>query len=80
MSRVQRPLTAEARARVEHDPDYVAVGHHGNSLKALKDAYPDEAPNHIIARALGYTEKQVHALWASTVGQLRRLLRVVKGG
>lgn len=80
MSRVQRPLTAEVRQKVERDPDYIAVGHHENSLKALKDAYPDEVPPHIIARALGRTEQQISMMWARTVHQLRKLLRVVKGG
>lgn len=59
--------------KIESDPDYISLGHHGNSLARLKERYPDEVPPHIVAKALAMTEHRVRALYAVTIRQIRRL-------
>lgn len=72
-------LDPEVRRRIEADPDYIVSGHHRNSLTHLAAKYPDGAPVHVAARALGQTEQQHAIAWARLVTKLRRLMGVKKG-
>lgn len=80
-----KPAAPEVRARVDSEPDFVASRHHDNSLRALMARYSapgrpnDEVPMHVRAKALGRTEKQLSAMWALTLRQLRRFMGVKKG-
>lgn len=73
---MKKPSEEEVRRKVDQEPDYVAGGHHGHSLRALRDRYPDGAPGHVVARALARTERQARALYAVTMRQIRRWLGV----
>lgn len=71
----QPRVNDELLRRIDTEPDFVLASNVGNSLKRLTERYPDGVPPHVEARALGRTEKQAQALWASLVRMLRKRIR-----
>lgn len=66
----------DLRDRVDAEKDFVAVGHHKHSLKAIRARYPDGAPDHVVAKAMGRTEAQVRSMYAVAVRTLRKIMGV----
>jgi hypothetical protein len=57
-------------------PDYIAVKRYGHSISALEKRYPEGAPVHVIAQALGITEEEVEIRYQQIISGLRATLRV----
>lgn len=57
----------EIKKRIATDPDFVFFPRFDNSLKKLKERYPQEAPDKIIAVALMIPEEEVEAMWEKIV-------------
>lgn len=74
---IDRAMTADqAKQLVEQDPDFVAVKRYGYSLAALRDRYPDGAPDHIIAQALVMTEDEVGERKLAVIQKIRAALGI----
>jgi hypothetical protein len=59
-----------------NDPDYILMARFDNSLAKALARYPDGAPPHVVARALGISEAQVEAHYQAIVVKLRKDLAV----
>lgn len=57
----------EIKKRIATDPDFVFFPRFDNSLKKLKERYPQEAPDKIIALALMLPEEEVEPMWERIV-------------
>jgi hypothetical protein len=57
-------------------PDYIPIKRYKNSLALLEVRYPNGAPTHIVAQALGITEEEVETRYLGVVDQLRKELGV----
>jgi hypothetical protein len=66
----------EVRDQVDSTEDFVASGHHQHSLRRIRQRYPEGAPDHIVARALGRTEAQIRGMYAAATKKLRKLMGV----
>lgn len=73
---MKRHVSKEVLSRIETDPDYVSMSHHRNSLKLTSERYPEGAPDHVIAKALGKSEYQIRAMWARVIKKLRKHMGV----
>jgi hypothetical protein len=62
----------EIKRRIAIDPDFVFFPRFDNSLKKLKDRYPAEAPDKIIAMALQLEDEQVEAMWDKIIRACKR--------
>lgn len=61
---------------IENDPDFVAVPRHGCSLKRVLTAYPNGAPDRVVAQALSISETELESTYASIVSKLRDTLKL----
>lgn len=61
----------EIKKRVNTDPDFIFFPRFDNSLKKLKERYPAEAPDKIIALALMIPEEEVEPMWERIVAACR---------
>ena len=61
---------------LENDIDFVAIKRYKYSLAVLEDRYPDGAPDHIIAKALGIPETEVEVRYQKIVLELRAKMGV----
>ncbi len=68
--------TDEMKAKIQSDPDFVALKRFGFSLQALVEKYPDGVPEKLIAQALLMSEAEVEALYQETVEKLKDHLDV----
>lgn len=62
--------------RLNTDPDFILLARFDNSLAKAMERYPDGAPDHVIARALGMTEPELERCYRSIVVKLRALTKV----
>lgn len=65
-----------ARRRVSEEPDYVNVKRFGFSLARLKERYPDECPDGVVADAMMVPEDQVQVLYEGIAAKLRGIMGV----
>jgi hypothetical protein len=57
--------------RLAQDPDFILTKRFGYSLQKLVERYPDGAPDHVIAAALGTTETEVERRYQDVVRYLK---------
>jgi hypothetical protein len=69
-------MDEEVKKMLETDPDWIASKRFGNSLVKLKERYPEECPDRIIAAALLIEESEVEARYQEIVLKLRKLMKV----
>ena len=62
--------------RLVSDPDFIAIKRYDYSLKKLLAAFPNGAPERIIAQALGIKEPEVAGLYRAAVLKLRDAMHV----
>lgn len=62
----------EIKRRIGTDPDFVYFPRFDNSLTKLKERYPQEAPDKIIAMALMLNDEEVEHMWAKIVNKCKR--------
>jgi hypothetical protein len=58
-------------SKIDTDPDFVFLPRFGYSLTKVLDRYPDGAPDHIIARALGIKEGEVERFYNDAVTKIK---------
>lgn len=63
------------KMKLTTDPDYIAIKRFDYSLTKLRERYPEEVPDSIIAQALMIEEKDVARVYAEIVGKIRAFLR-----
>jgi hypothetical protein len=66
--------TAQAKALIESDPDFIYSKRFNYSLKELQLRYPDGCPDRIIAAVLMITEDDVEAVYQKIVLKLRNCM------
>lgn len=54
-----------------NDPDYIELARFDHSLAKLVARYPDGAPDHVAAKALGMTEEQLRARYHEIIAGIR---------
>lgn len=64
------------RQMVNDDPDFVAIPRHGCSLARVVAAYPNGAPDRVIAQALSISEADLESTYASIVAKLQSALKI----
>lgn len=62
--------------KLETDPDFILMTRFDNSLAKALERYPDGAPDHVVARALGLTEAEVERKFAEIVKKIQKDLGV----
>ena len=60
-----------AEDKLDTDPDFILLARFDNSLAKALERYPDGAPNHVIARALGVSEDELERRYQAIVAKLR---------
>lgn len=63
---------------LQNDPDFILLKRFGMSLRQCEERYPDGAPNHIVAGALGLPEDRVQDIYDSIVKKLRKIMGVTE--
>jgi hypothetical protein len=69
---------AEARRKVENDPDFIALKRFEYSLGKLVERYPDGCPDRIIAAALLMAEGNIEEMYQTAVAKLRIIMGVTE--
>lgn len=57
--------------KLDTDPDFILLARFDNSLAKALERYPDGAPDHVIARALGVSEAELEKRYQAIVAKLR---------
>jgi hypothetical protein len=71
------PLTPEEQKNMlETDPDFVMLKRFKQSLAEIEARYPEGAPDHIIAGALGMREGSVQKEYDRIVDKLRKGMEI----
>jgi len=60
-----------AEDKLDTDPDFILLARFDNSLAKALERYPDGAPDHVIARALGVSEDELERRYQAIVAKLR---------
>lgn len=68
--------SAEVKAKLDQDPDFVYLKRFDYSLKKVMLRYPEGCPTRVIAQALLMTEEDVEIMHKNIVSKLQTLMGV----
>lgn len=70
----------DLRQRIDTERDFVALPRYGNSIQRVIDKFPNGVPEHLTARALRMSPRQLQMLWGRILRKLRVVLDVEEEG
>jgi hypothetical protein len=70
-------MATKEEEMLQNDPDYILLRRFGYSIRRVEARYPDGAPDHLIAPALGLkNEEAVKAAYDRIVEKLRQAMEI----
>jgi hypothetical protein len=69
-------LNEQIKARIETEPDYIAINRFDFSLQKLLARYPEGAPDRVICQALLISESELGDMWEKIIIKIRQSLGV----
>ena len=68
--------TPEDQQKLDNVEDYILINRYEHSAEKLAKRYPEGAPDHIIAQALGFNEEEIEPMYQRIIACLRHLVGV----
>jgi hypothetical protein len=61
--------------RIEDEEDYISSSRYDNSIKKIREKYPNGCPDHVIATVLEQTEEWVKKMYQKVISNLRKRMK-----